>query len=377
MKTRYIEVFDTTLREGAQTPYVHFTYEEKKLVLHALLELGVDFAEVGYPASSKIEMEEIRQLSQLVKRPILSGLGRCTNKDISICAQSGVEVVDIDLGISDYQLEILHYSLKEAFRKAAEIVQFTKGTRKRVKFADLDVFRTPIKNTLQLYSIVSKAGAEWFTLCDTVGTADPELVTYTIKRLLKSGGCKLSVHFHNDFDMATANCIAAVKTGAEQIEVTANGIGDRAGITPMAPTLVYLHEIVGIQSHVNLTKLLGYSNIISKITKIPNSPLEPIVGTYCFKHTPGIHGAGVIKNPLSFEPLNPLKIGQQRELLLGHYTGRHVVNKICTDIGIHLDKEQLRIVTDQIKLLARKKKKILTSDIFTIINKFHFSKSIK
>lgn len=372
MKSKSVEVFDTTLREGAQTPYVHFTYEEKKLILHKLWETGIDFAEIGYPASSRVEMGEIQKLSRLRSRPILSALGRCASHDISLCSRSGVEVVDIDLGISDYQLEVLHLSRDLALKKAVEIVDFAKGTGKRVKFADLDVFRTPIKDTLKLYSLVSQTGAEWFTLCDTVGIADPDLVTYTVTKLRQRGGCKLSVHFHNDFDMATANCIAAVKASVDQIEVTVDGIGDRAGITAMAPIVVYMHEILGIRTRVDLTKLQELSKLVRSMTGIPDSPLKPIVGEYCFKHTPGIHGAGVINNPLSFEPLSPMKVGQKRELVVGHYTGWHVVDKVCLDMGIYLDREQLRAVTDEIKLAARKKKHIENHDILIVLKKLGF-----
>lgn len=371
MNKRRIEIFDTTLREGAQMPFVNFSYEQKKIVLRELLLLGVDFAEVGYPASSHVEMDEIKKLSALTKRPILSALGRCTKDDILLCSRSEVEIIDIDLGVSPYQLDILHLTLSEAFNKAQEIVTIAKSTGKRVKFAALDVFRTPIDITIRLYTIVSKAGAEWFTLCDTVGVADPEKVTHTVSKLNQHRRCKLSVHFHNDFDLATANAIAAVKAGVEQVEVTANGIGDRAGISPMAPVLVYLQEIAGFQSSVNLQKLQKFSKLISKMTNVQISPIDPIVGEYCFKHAPGIHGAGVLKTPLSFEPIDPRKVGQTRDFVLGRYTGRHVVDRFYKDIGINLNSEQLVKATDEIKLLSRKKKRITKRDLLTIAEKPH------
>lgn len=371
MNKKRIEIFDTTLREGAQMPFVNFSYEQKKTVLRELLLLGVDFAEVGYPASSHAEMDEIKKLSALIKRPILSALGRCTKNDILLCSQSGVEIIDIDLGVSPYQLDILHMTLNDAFNKVQEIVTIAKSTGKRVKFAALDVFRTPIDITIRLYTIISKAGAEWFTLCDTVGIADPEKVRYTITKLNQHRGCKLSVHFHNDFDMATANAITAVKAGVEQVEVTVNGIGDRAGISPMAPVLAYLQEIAGFQSSVNLLRLQKFSVLISEMTKVQISPIDPITGKYCFKHTPGIHGAGVLKNPSSFEPIDPRKVGQTREFVLGRYTGRHVVDRFYKDIGIDLDFQQLVKVTDEIKLLSRKKKRITKRDLLAIVKKMH------
>lgn len=363
-----IEIFDSTLREGAQTPYVSFSLNEKKKILHELFLSNIHFAEVGCPASSDIELKEIIKLSKLKERPILSVLGRCYKNDIISCSQSGVEIINIDLGISSYQLEVMRMTLEDAYLRAIEVMKIAKNTNKRIKFAAMDVFRTPFKELLKLYKIASKTGAEWFKLCDTVGIADPEYVTNIVTKLKEYSGCKLSVHFHNDFDLATANGVSAAKAGVEQIEVTLNGIGDRAGITPLVPITTYLQEIEGYPLSIDLPRIIKLSKYVSKITSIKISPIDPIVGEYCFKHSPGIHGAGVINNPFSFEPINPNKVGQTRELVLGHYTGRNVVNKFYKDIGINLDKKQLVAITNKIKLLSRIKKKISKDDLINIYN---------
>lgn len=362
-----IEIFDSTLREGAQTPHVNFSFEDKKLVLKKLFELGVDFAEVGYPSASKTEMEEIIKLTQETNRPQISVLGRLLKEDIKKSLQSGAEIIDIDLGISPYQLEYLKIGLNEALKKAFEVIKYAAETRKRIKFAALDFNRTSVKELNKLYKVVSKAGAEWFTLCDTVGAASPDQVKYYLSKL--TDGCKIAVHFHNDFDQAAANTIAAALSGATQLELTINGLGDRAGIAAMAPVVVYLKEIAGLKINIDLKKLKKLANLVSKISKIPLSPLEPIVGKYCFKHSPGIHVAGVINNNKTFEPLKPEIVGQKRTIVLGRYTGKKAVKKYLEQENISFRKMNLEKLTSQIKEESIKRKRSLTKkELLRLIN---------
>ncbi len=321
MIKRLIEIFDTTLREGAQTPYVNFTYKDKKLILEKLFRIGVGFAEVGYPASSNEELKEIQKITSLKKRPILSSLGRAEINDIQACNLAQTEIIDIDLGISSFQLDYLKLTLTEAYKKSFDSIITAKKTGKRIKFAAVDSYRTPLSHIVNLYKAVSKAGAEWFTLCDTVGITNPDEVSYSIRKLKKLGGCKISVHFHNDFNMATSNTIIAAMSGADQLELTINGIGDRAGIASLSPVVTYLKEIKGYDLNIDIAKLKSLSNFVSKITKIKISPLEPIIGDYCFKHSPSIHVAGVLKNPQNFEPINPHLLNQTRDIVLGRYSG--------------------------------------------------------
>lgn len=345
-----IEIFDSTLREGAQTPFVNFSYRQRCEIIKDLCSVGVHFVEVGYPASSDLEFTEISSLTTIKKRPPISVLGRCDEKDILIGSKTGAEVLDIDLGISPFQLEYLKLPLEKAYEKAKSITEIAKKTGKRVKFAALDFNRTPIKDLVKLYEIVSNAGAEWFTLCDTVGLAAPDLVSSYIKRIHQGvSGCKLSVHFHNDFDMATANTITAALCGVEQLELTINGLGDRAGIAPMAPVVTYLQEIAGFPLKINISKLKSISQKISAMTKIVYSPLEPIIGDYCFTHNPGIHVAGVLNNPSTFEPLDPKRVGQQRKFIIGRYTGKHAIRNELNNNGISIDDDSLVRLTKAVK----------------------------
>lgn len=362
-----IEIFDTTLREGTQTPYVNFGFKDKVNFLKKLFEIGIDFAEVGYPISSKDEMEEIRKLTSFNQRPILSSLGRATLKDVQACNFSNTEIIDIDLGISPYQLEYLKISLEDAYKKALNAVAAAKKTGKRIKFAALDTQRTAISHVIKLYEIVSKAGAEWFTLCDTVGISNPDEVKFTIGKLKTINGCKLSVHFHNDFDMATSNTITAALVGAQQLELTVNGLGDRAGIAPMSPVVTYLKEVKGCAINVDLTKLRYISDYVSEISKIEISPLEPVVGDYCFKHSPGVHVAGILSNPLTFEPINPEKVGQTREIALGRYSGKKAVKSILSKNDINASDKELVYITKLVKNKAKKGEKITETKLLSLL----------
>jgi len=338
------------LREGAQTPHVTFSFNQKKEIINDLYNLGINFVEVGYPTSSKNEFSEICNLTKLSKRPFISVLSRCNEDDIKNCIKVGAEILDIDLGISKFQLDYLKITKEEAFKKANSVIAAASKTGKKIKFAALDFVRTPIKDLIDLYKIVSLAGADWFTLCDTVGLATPDLIKYILKKInSEKTNCKIAVHFHNDFGMATANTITAALNGADQLEVTVNGLGDRSGIAPMASVVTYLQEIAGFNLNVNLLKLKSISEKISQMTKINYSPLEPIVGEYCFMHTPGIHIAGILKNHLTFEPIDPKKINQKREFIIGRYTGKHALQFFLKKMSISLNDEQTLILSEKIK----------------------------
>lgn len=368
IRNKTLEIFDTTLREGAQTPYVNFSFQEKKDFLKKLFKLGVDFAEVGYPITSEEELREIQSLARLKWRPILSSLGRARVEDIYSCEASNTEVIDIDLGISPNQLEYLKLTLKEAYIKAFEAVSWATKTKKRIKFAALDVPRTSTTHITELYGIVSKAGAEWFTLCDTVGISNPDEVKYIVKKLKKVEGCKLSVHYHNDFDMASSNTVTAALAGVEQLEITVNGLGDRAGIAPLAPVVTYLKEVKGYKINIDLSMLRDISNYISRISKIKISPLDPIVGEYCFKHSPGIHVAGVLSNPLTFEPISPEKVGQVRGIVLGRYSGRSSIKSILRKNNIDASERNIGHLTDIVKSKTRNGGKITEKELLSLVN---------
>lgn len=350
LKNKKIEIFDSTLREGAQTPHVTFSFDQKKEIINDLYNLGINFVEVGYPASSKNEFNEILKLTKLSKRPYISILSRCNEDDIKKCSNISAEILDIDLGISKFQLDYLNITKEEAFKKANYITSIGFKTGKKIKFAALDFVRTPIKDLINLYKIVSSAGAEWFTLCDTVGLATPDLIKYFFKKInSEKTNCKIAVHFHNDFGMATANTITAALNGADQLEVTLNGLGDRSGIASMAPVVTYLQEIANFDLQIDLLNLKSISEKIVTMTNINYSPLEPIVGEYCFMHTPGIHIAGILKNNLTFEPIDPKKINQKREFVIGRYTGKHALQFLLKKNSIILNNEQTSILCEIIK----------------------------
>lgn len=365
-----IEIFDSTLREGAQTPYVNFSFKQKLEIIRDLYDMGINFVEIGYPTSSSNEFNEICDLIKISKRSLISVLCRSNENDIKKCSDTNSEILDIDLGISQFQLDYLKLTLEEAYKKANLITTIASKTGKRIKFADLDFVRTPIKNIINLYKIVSTAGAEWFTVCDTVGLATPDFVEYFFKKINKERTkCKIAVHFHNDFDMATANTISSALNGAEQIEVTINGLGDRSGIAPMAPVITYLQEIAGFDLKINLSKLKLISEKISQMTQINYSPLEPIVGNYCFTHTPGIHIAGMMKNTSTFEPIDPQKIGQKRNFVIGRYTGKHALQFLLKELSIPLNNQQLSTLAENIKNKTISLERNLTiKEILQLIN---------
>jgi 2-isopropylmalate synthase len=373
MATRKIEIFDTTLREGTQTPEVSFSFQQKADLLSELFNCGVEFAEVGYPAASNAELDEISRLTALTERPMLSVLSRCSVEDVLHSSKASAEVLDIDLGISRYQLEYLRLTIDEAFDLASQVLAVARQTGKRIKFACVDSFRTPLEDLGKLYQHVSCHGIEWFTLCDTVGVANPESVSSMVRKLKAFNGCKLSVHFHNDFGMAVANSVIAAVNGAEQLEVTVNGLGDRAGIASMIPVLTYLREICGFRVSTDSRRLRELSRKVSEMTGISISPLEPIVGEYCFKHVPGIHVAGIIREPATFEPISPETVGQERSITLGRYTGRKAVAWSLQKLGASASDSELEALTKLVKQLSYEGRTVAESELIMLLQRVRTS----
>jgi 2-isopropylmalate synthase len=369
-------IFDTTLRDGEQSPGASMNLAEKLQVAHALKELGVDVIEAGFPIASPGDFESVQAVAREVHGPVICGLARCNADDIDRAAKAVRDAkrprIHVFLATSAIHRELkLKMAKEEIIRRAVEGVKRAKGYVEDVEFSPEDAARTELDFLTEVVERVVEVGATTVNIPDTVGYAVPAQYAGAIAHLRKHvrGVEKivLSVHCHNDLGMAVANSLAAVEQGARQIECTINGLGERAGNCALEEIVMALRtraDYFKLATGVNTRKLYPISRLVSHITGIQVQRNKAIVGQNAFSHEAGIHQDGMLKDRSTYEIMNPEDIGLSRtELVLGKHSGRHALRQRVLDLGYHLSEEQLQRVFDSFKVLADRKKVIYDSDV--------------
>ncbi|MFO0968803.1 MAG: 2-isopropylmalate synthase [Gemmataceae bacterium] len=369
-------IFDTTLRDGEQSPGASMNLAEKLEVAHALRELGVDIIEAGFPIASPGDFEAVQTIAREVQGPIICGLARCNAADIDRAWEALKAAprprIHVFLATSAIHREFkLHMAKDEIIRRAVEGVARAKSNCADVEFSPEDAARTELDFLAEVVEKAIAAGATTVNIPDTVGYAVPEQYAACIRYLKQNvpniDKAVISVHCHNDLGLAVANSLAALHEGARQIECTINGLGERAGNCALEEIIMAVRtrsDYFNLQSGINTKRLCPISRLVSRITGIQVQRNKAIVGQNAFAHEAGIHQDGMLKHQSTYEIMRPEDVGLQRtELVLGKHSGRHALRQRIKDLGYHLDDQGLQQVFDGFKALADRKKVIYDADI--------------
>ena len=377
---RTITIFDTTLRDGEQSPGASMNLAEKMEVAQALVDLGVDIIEAGFPIASPGDFEAVREISQNVRGATICGLARCNEKDIDRAWEALKSAtsarIHVFLATSAIHREFkLKMDKDEIIRRAVAGVERAVGYCDDVEFSPEDAARTEIDFLCQVVEAAIAAGATTVNIPDTVGYATPAHMGSVIKSLVDRvpniDKAVISIHCHNDLGLAVANSLAAVEHGAGQIECTINGIGERAGNCALEEVVMTLRtraDYYGCRTGVHTKRLVPISRLVAGITGIQVQRNKAIVGRNAFAHEAGIHQDGMLKEPTTYEIMRPEDVGfAKTDLVLGKHSGRAALADRAKALGYQLTGEQLQSVFADFKLLADRKKEIYDGDITALI----------
>ncbi|KXB09659.1 citramalate synthase [candidate division MSBL1 archaeon SCGC-AAA833F18] len=357
-------IFDTTLRDGEQTPGVSFTPAQKIRIAQQLDELKVDTIEAGFPIVSKGEKESVSEIASEGLEAEICGLSRCTDDDIKAALDCDVDCIHLFIATSDVHLKKkLNLTQEEALEQAVTSVEKAKDHGVIVEFSAEDATRTDLEYLKEIYQAVEEAGADRINVPDTIGVATPPAMQELVRELDSVMNIPISVHCHNDFGLAVSNSISAVEAGAEQIHVAVNGLGERAGNASLEEVVMTLRSLYNIKPRTNTKALVKTSSLVERATGIPVPPNKAIVGANAFAHEAGIHVHGVLKSPGTYEVLSPELVGHHRRITLGKHTGTKSVKKHLDDLGVKGTEKQLEEITNRIKGLGDKGKTVTDADL--------------
>ena len=382
-----IEICDTTLRDGEQTPGVHFGISQKLDIALRLEALGVDVIEAGFPAASDGDFEAVRRVAGAVKSSTTCGLARCTKSDIDACYSALAGAVHprihIFIATSDIHLEHkLHIDRAEALRRIAENTAYAASLFREVQFSAEDATRTDRDFLVEAVSCAIENGATIINIPDTVGYTTPEEFFAILSRLrhmipaFDEGKVTLGVHCHNDLGLATANNLSAISAGATHVECTINGLGERAGNAPLEELVMALsvrHDAFGngVQTGIQTREITATSRLVASLSGVPVSPNKAIVGANAFTHASGIHQHGIMQNRQTYEIMVPEEIGLTATTIqLGKLSGRHAFADRVRQMGYTFGEEGIDATFARFKEIADKKAVITDDDIRAILSEY-------
>ncbi|WP_048090815.1 2-isopropylmalate synthase [Geoglobus acetivorans] len=366
---RTVTIYDTTLRDGEQMPGISFPKSYKIQIAKQLDKLGVDVIEAGFPAATQGEFEAVREIANLGLNARISGLARLVNEDIDRAIQADVDMVHIFISTSKIQIEhTVKKTREEIVEMAVEGVEYIKSHGVECMFSAMDATRTEVEYLKTIYKAVEDAGVDIVNVPDTVGVATPFSMYELISELKKALEVPVDVHCHNDLGLAVANTYAAVKAGADQVQVTINGIGERAGNASLADVVILIKAVEGLDTNIKTEYLVETARLIERLTGIKLPPNTPIVGDNAFSHESGIHAHGVLSEATTFEPgiVTPEMVGHRRRIVVGKHAGRHQIKKLLEDAGYAVGDDVLTKIVDKVKELGDKGKKITDLDVITL-----------
>jgi 2-isopropylmalate synthase len=382
MTRNHVVFFDTTLRDGEQSPGCSMTTQEKLTMAHALEDLGVDIIEAGFAMASEGDFAAIATITQAIRKPKIASLARAKQEDIEMAARA-VQFADrprihVFLAASDLHLEYkLKISRQEALDRTAESVRLARSLVDDVEFSPEDATRSDRDFLVEMVRIAVEAGATTINMPDTVGYTTPEEYGKMFRDVreripaVDEQGIVLSSHCHDDLGLAAANSLAAIEAGARQVECTINGIGERAGnasLEEIAAALYVRNDKYGVTTSINLNQLYPTSQVLGNIITFKPSPNKAIVGANAFAHESGIHQHGMLANPLCYEIMTPSLVGvSATNLVLGKHSGRAALRHRLEELGFTLDRDELQHVYYRFVALADRKKNIYDQDLIGIL----------
>jgi len=367
-----VRIFDTTLRDGEQTPGVSLSPEKKLNIAKKLDTLGIDAIETGFPVISEGERNAVKMITSENLQSELCGLARTNKKDIDAAVDCGLNYIHTFIATSDIHLEYkLKMTREQALEKAIDAVEYGKSRGLQVEFSAEDATRTDREFLKSVFTQVAKAGADRIDIPDTVGYSTPQYIAEITKDAIDATQLPVSVHCHNDFGLAVANAISGIQAGAECAHVTINGIGERAGNASLEELVMALNSLQFEQKwETNIKKELLYetSRYVSKIVGITVQPNKAIVGENAFGHESGIHTHGVLNNPLTYEPISPEIVGRTRWLQVGKHAGIHGMNAMLKEYGIVPNEEQTKKILDKVKNIGDQGKQVTEVELLSLAN---------
>jgi 2-isopropylmalate synthase len=382
MTQEFVAIFDTTLRDGEQSPGCSMTTQEKLTMAHALEDLGVDIIEAGFAMASEGDFAAIATITQAVRKPKIASLARAKQEDIEMAARA-VQFAErprihVFLASSDLHLEYkLKISRQEALGLVGESVRLARSLVDDVEFSPEDATRSDRDYLVEMVRIAIEAGATTINMPDTVGYTTPEEYGRMFREVreripaVDAEGIVLSSHCHDDLGLAVANSLAAIEAGARQVECTINGIGERAGnaaLEEIAAALYVRSDRYGVTSRIKLDQLYGTSQVLGNIITFQPSPNKAIVGANAFAHESGIHQHGMLANPLCYEIMTPTLVGVPKtNLVLGKHSGRAALRHRLEELGFALDRDELQHTYYRFVALADRKKNIYDQDLIGIL----------
>ena len=379
-----ITVFDTTLRDGEQSPGCSMNQQEKLRLAHQLDRLGVDVIEAGFPIASDGDFESVRAIASVVRRPVIAGLARACRPDIERAWEALQHAarprIHVFLATSDIHLQYkLRITRDQCVEQARDAIRFAKSLCDDVEFSPEDATRTEPEFLCHVLDVVVEAGATTLNIPDTVGYTIPSefgaLITTIRQRVKGIENVIISAHCHNDLGMAVANALAAVSAGARQVECTINGIGERAGNASLEEIVMAIRvrpDRYPFDTGVVGDQIFASSQMLSEITGVPVQPNKAITGRNAFAHEAGIHQDGMLKNPLTYEIMTPQSVGvPDSKLVLGKHSGRHALSIRCEQLGYQFDRRALDDIYRRFVRLADKIKHVEDHHLLELIRDTH------
>ena len=387
---RRIRIFDTTLRDGEQSPGASMNIEEKVQVARQLARLGVDVIEAGFAISSEGDFESIKRIGGEVEGPVIASLARAKEADIKRAWEALRDIEESRRRIHTFHstsdIHLKHQfriSREEALKRSVQMVQLARSLVEDVEFSPMDATRTELPYLAEVVSAVIAAGASTVNIPDTVGYTVPaeffEIIKYLMENVPNMKDAVISVHCHNDLGLAAANSLAAVSAGAGQVECTINGIGERAGNCSLEEVVMALRtrrDFFQADTNVRSGEIMRSSRLITKITGISVQPNKAIVGANAFAHESGIHQDGLLKEKATYEIMRPESVGLgSTRLVLGKHSGRHAFRTRLQELGYSLPEDELESAFQRFKRLADQKKDIYDEDLEVLVSETELSKT--
>ncbi len=374
-----VVIFDTTLRDGEQSPGATMTHDEKLEIAEMLDEMGVDIIEAGFPIASEGDFEAVRDIAKVAKNAVICGLARAQFKDIDRCWEAVRHAkqprIHTFIGTSPLHRAIPNLDMDQMAERIHETVTHARNLCDNVQWSAMDATRTEHDFLCRTVEIAIKAGATTINIPDTVGYTAPresaDLIAMLLARVPGAERVIFATHCHNDLGMATANALAAMEAGARQIECTINGLGERAGNTALEEVVMALkvrHDIMPYTTGVDTTKIMNISRRVAAVSGFPVQFNKAIVGKNAFAHESGIHQDGVLKNAETFEIMRPEDVGlAATNLVMGKHSGRAALRAKLKDLGFDLADNQLNDVFVRFKALADRKKEVYDDDLVALM----------
>jgi 2-isopropylmalate synthase len=380
MDPNRVLLFDTTLRDGEQSPGISLNTQEKLEIAHQLARLGVDVIEAGFPITSPGDFEAVQAIAREVDGPIIAGLARCHVADVDSAADAVRDAerprIHVFISTSDIHIEHQLMTTREDVKgQARAAVAQARERCEDIEFSPMDATRADIEFTAEVCQIAIDEGATTINIPDTVGYTMPHEYTAYLKRLYElTPGLKdvvLSVHCHDDLGLAVANSFAGLLAGARQVECAVNGIGERAGNASLEEIIMLLHTRaadIGLHTDAVTTEIARTSRLVSRLTGYPVQPNKAIIGRNAFAHESGIHQDGVLKERTTYEIMDATTVGlESNELVLGKHSGRHALKQALEDLGFEVSGQALNTAFKRFKEIADKKKQVTAMDLEALV----------